>query len=174
MFRRIAYAFAIGLLAGCNSQTNDSVVPPYTAPAPNNDVDHIVDSLARMQMAKTEHDRFAAAWPIVLANAKKSDTCQLDTGAPVSLSLELASDPHDWSLCVATRNITDGVAPSTIRIELAIFVAAIPWKPTKDASFNGSFRRFGDGESDLLEWHLEDNSNETVQQLALRFRLKSH
>jgi hypothetical protein len=173
MLRHLTYAIAFALLAGCNSQTDDPAKIQSAAAAPDNDVDHIVDSVARMQAATTEHDRFVAAWPIVLSQTSTTATRQTDTDAPVSLLLELASDPHEWSTCVANRNITDGTDPLTIRIELASFVGAIPWKPTKDVYFKGSFRELGDGESDLLQWCLNENNNEIIQRYTLRFRLKA-
>lgn len=172
MRRRIAYIIAVALLAGCDSQSSDRAKSQPPTPAPKKDVDLVIDSVARMQAAETEHDRFAAAWPIVRSQSSTIDTRQTDTDASVSISLELASDPHEWSKCIATRKITDGIDPSTIRFELANFIGAIPWKPTKDVYFKGSFRQLGSGESELLQWRLDDNGNETIQQLTLRFRMK--
>jgi len=173
MARMVAILIAIALPAGCGRTVNNDVAYKESAAYPaDTDVASTIDSLDRMLAAKSEYDRFAAAWPIVLSQSTKTETRQNETDAPVLLSLELAADPHEWSSCIAARNVVDGTDASTIRIELATFMGRVPWKPTKDVYTKWMLSEPGGGESDLLQWHLEDRSNETIQEFTLKFRLK--
>lgn len=130
------------------------------------------DTIDKMIAAKDENARMAAAWPIVLSRSKRTEVFWEDTDAPVRVSLEFAENPYEWSTCSATREIVEDTDPATIRVELAKFVFHIPWRPTKDVFKDLVLGYPGEGETELLQWQLEDDSDETAQRFKLRFRLK--
>jgi uncharacterized protein YceK len=119
--------------------------------------------------AKSKTDEAAAFWPIVLQNAVANKTAQEETGFPVTMTMELAKTPYEWSRASASRSNGPGTDSSTIGVELWGFVWQLPWFPVKDISSRDL--KSEAGKKEFIEWTCDQKTTNNISTMEFRFRL---
>lgn len=171
MLTRSILAVALLAFVGCNPEP--PVSPPAVDPSAKVDDGDRRDTTKEVEAifaASPGRDRHIASWDFVCNRADLTGKVDYDN-SPISLKMQLADSPLQWSTATGERIKHGDNDEATLRIALAGFVFDLTWEPVKDAFTKWTNGDEMAGTTDMLQWEITDESDETHQRIKMRFRI---